>query len=340
MYSPERLNTDSDLGTRPYSTYKSKFTHIHAPIHHKKFQPNEFNHTSYIKPPTYKSRFPYALDANVRRKSSAEDTVIPEAYSLEDRIRQKVHVENTDYHMQENLVDMSYVETIYERHHIRAEVRLGIPPRFRQSPIYITKMSSINSAIAFHAKDDTYRICILNFADSFEPGNGIKYGHKSQETSVCLQTCVYPTLLGNRMYTDNMVHGRTAEANDTMIYTGDVYLIRDEGCKRIDPFLIDVISSPPVDNSRRVVDGALAMMEERIRKIIILAAYKRNDILVLGDYGCGPFKNDPKGIARILHKLLVVDRMKDHFSAVVLPICYGSRSYSAFTSTFTKAKFF
>lgn len=335
-FNQDRISSQSSLTCRSMHPYKSKFKHIHAPIHHKKYQPNENYFTSYITPPTYRSRFPYAFDCEM--KPSMPNIPIPKPYSLEDTIRQKVAVENTSF--QYDLIDRSYVETIYDKDHITADVRLGLPPRFRQSPIYITKKASANAAIAFHMQDETYKICILNFADSFEPGNGFKYGHKSQETSVCLQTLVYPTLVDNRMYNINMNNGQTAEACDIMIYSHDVYLIRDQWYKRIDPFLINIITSPPVDNSKRVIAGALKMMERRIRKIVRLAAYKKNDILILGDFGCGPFKNDPKAIAQILYKILVIERMKDHFTAVVLPIYFGVTSYKAFVSAFSNAKFF
>lgn len=332
----ERPRSQGIRTCRMSTKYKSRFTHIHAPIHHQKYQPNENYFTSYIKPPTYRSRFPYAFDCEP--KFRMPDIPIPKPYNLEDTIRQKVAYETLGY--LDNLNDVSSVETVWERDHVTVDVRLPLPPRFKQTPIYITKKSSANSAIAFHMQDEYNRICILNFADSFEPGNGFKYGHKSQEASICRQSLVYPTLIDNRMYRENMINGLTAEGSDVMIYSHDVYLIRDDTYKRINPFLIDIISSPPVDNSRRKVKNALKMMESRLRKIVRLAAYKKNDVLVIGDFGCGPFKNDPKEIAKILYRILVVERLKDHFNAVVLPINYGVISYNAFATTFSNAKFF
>lgn len=61
-------------------------------------------------------------------------------------------------------------------------------------------------------------------------------------------------------------------------------------------------------------------MERRIRKIVKLAAYKKNNVLVLGAFGCGVFNNNPKEVARIFAKVLVNEGLKDYFKLVVFPI--------------------
>ena len=68
-------------------------------------------------------------------------------------------------------------------------------------------------------------------------------------------------------------------------------------------------------------------MERRIRRIIALAAFKAlNDgnggkvALILGAFGCGVFKNDPKVVASIFAKILFDEKMKDFFDCVIFPI--------------------
>ena len=56
-------------------------------------------------------------------------------------------------------------------------------------------------------------------------------------------------------------------------------------------------------------------MERRIRKIVKLAAYKKNNVLVLGAFGCGVFKNNPFKIARIFYQVLVIENMKNYLSS-------------------------
>ena len=68
-------------------------------------------------------------------------------------------------------------------------------------------------------------------------------------------------------------------------------------------------------------------MEERIRKIISLAADKSSsdaigskNALILGAFGCGVFKNDARMVASKFGKVLCEEKMRYHFDSVVFPI--------------------
>ncbi|KAK8871302.1 hypothetical protein M9Y10_007022 [Tritrichomonas musculus] len=310
--------------------YRSKFTHIRSNVDQQS--------TVTLTTPRYDpaNTHPYYSGFLAMKNKQPK---IPLPYKLEERIRQRVAEENQSIQSQYPLPDEHQVETLYDIDHVYVAVNLGLPPRYKHSPIYITKESSINAAITFHTQDENYQICILNFTDSTEPGKGFKYGHRAQESSNCLQTLIYPTLVDNRLYGDNAVNGRSAEGSNTMIYSSNIYVIRDEGCKRVkNPFLINIISSTPVNNQKRVVPNADRIMEDRIRKIITLAAAKKNDVLVIGDFGCGKCQNDPKVIAQIFRKVLVTEGMKNHFTAVVIPIYSGPSSFNAFRSAIPDIK--
>src|SRR5262249_32879480 len=74
----------------------------------------------------------------------------------------------------------------------------------------------------------------------------------------------------------------------------------------LEPYVVDFITSP-APNAGAVRQNEPAnceyiepVLRERAGKILALAAYKQCDALVLGAWGCGVFKNDPRTVARIV----------------------------------------
>ena len=68
-------------------------------------------------------------------------------------------------------------------------------------------------------------------------------------------------------------------------------------------------------------------MEMRIRKIISLAAFKSLsesggglNALILGAFGCGVFKNDPKSVALKFKEVLIDEKLMNYFDCVIFPI--------------------
>ena len=45
-------------------------------------------------------------------------------------------------------------------------------------------------------------------------------------------------------------------------------------------------------------------MTSRIKKILDVAAKERNEVLILGAWGCGAFENPADIVARVFHKVL------------------------------------
>ena len=201
--------------------------------------------------------------------------------------------------------------------------------------VYVNNLSSIKAAINSHKHGLNDKICILNFADAYKPGGGYLNGRNSQEETICRQTLLYPTIKNSSMYTLNS-KDKKPENSDIMQYSQDVYVIRDDDYELIDePFLINVISSSAVDNHEEYVPEANEIMEERIRKIIRLAAFKQNDVLILGAFGCGVFKNDTYQICQIFKKILIEEGMKDYFKNVIFPIITLGNTFKMYKAAFS-----
>lgn len=234
-------------------------------------------------------------------------------------------------------VEKENVATVYNMNHNYIESVMKSPIRCF-TPITVSIYSPIKAAILAHQQNEIDQICILSFADPITPGDGYLKGKISQEANLCRETLLYPTIDGNRMYLCNRLHEKIYEGSDIMIYSPDVYVIRDDFNNKIEkPFKINLISSPP-SNGFWVLKS-LEIMETRIRKIIRLAAYKKISVLILGAFGCGPLKNDPKPISKIFRKILVDEGLKDQFKSVIFAVNDDCSTRYAFQDTFPNNEF-
>lgn len=237
--------------------------------------------------------------------------------SKEDYQRQKIARSNHQYvRNNPNAIDHS-IENIDESYHsqIAKKVTRPIPTHCN---IIITRFSTIDTAIYYHNLGYG-RICLLNFADAKKPGGGYLNGRNAQEECLCRQTLLYPTLMESQMYKSYEIENDLYKS-DFMTYSPNVYVIRDNSNSMLEiPFKVDIISAPAVDN-RKKVNKANLIMERRIRKIVKLAAFKKNKVLVLGAFGCGVFKNNPRDVSHCFKKVLIDEGLKDYFKLVVFPI--------------------
>lgn len=244
--------------------------------------------------------------------------------SAEDLERQKIAEENKAIVKSGKFpLDLKNVETVTDADHVLIKTQLQIASLSaarRGGHVTVRSETSIGAAISCHMSNPHSRICVLSFADAHQAGGGYLRGRGAQEETLCRQTLLYPTIRGNLMYTLNK-GCRNGCASDVMIYSPNVYVIRDDSYDKIGhPFMVNIISAAAVDNRSGDVTNSAKLMEERIRKIVRLAAARKNDVLILGAFGCGVFKNDPNKISAIFKKVLNDEGMKNYFTDVIFPI--------------------
>lgn len=210
--------------------------------------------------------------------------------------------------------------------------------RPNMNSIFVNPLSTIEAAISLHEKYPNDSICLLNFADAFKCGGGYLNGRMAQEETLCRQTLLYPTLAKNDMYSINAADKNCVYLYDTMIYSPDVFVIRGNNYEMLGEksFKVNIISAPAVDkrikNSRWDADK---IMQRRIKKIVMLAAFKKNAVLVLGAFGCGVFKNDPNKVSQIFKRILVDECMANFFKEIWFPIYKNDKNYEIFRHTFS-----
>ena len=255
--------------------------------------------------------------------------------SAEDKKRQKIAKDNHQIVLKNHNLINANVDTIDEYSHTTIDHYLK-PPKPKGTKISVTSYSSIDTAIYYHNKGFT-KICVLNFADAKKKGGGYLNGRNAQEECLCRQTLLYPTLDYSSMYSLYKSQKDLYTA-DFMTYSPNVKVIRDNNNQLLSSwFDINIISTPAVDN-RDNIKNANKIMERRIRKIIKLAAFKGNQVLILGAFGCGVFNNDTQEVAKIFKKVSIKENLKDYFSAVSFPIYKGNHSKTIFENALCNSK--
>ncbi|RAJ79013.1 uncharacterized protein (TIGR02452 family) [Chitinophaga dinghuensis] len=148
------------------------------------------------------------------------------------------------------------------------------------------------------------KVGCLNFASAKNPGGGFLGGAVAQEESLALSSSLYSTLMANfDMYEYNR-NRPTMLYSDHMIWSPDVVFFRnDDGELLEQPYHVSVVTSPAVNvgailNVRpEELPFAETVMLQRMDKVLALMYHAGMDHLLLGAWGCGVFRNDPRKIA-------------------------------------------
>ncbi|ADV68331.1 TIGR02452 family protein [Deinococcus maricopensis] len=153
----------------------------------------------------------------------------------------------------------------------------------------------------------------LNFASAKNPGGGFIGGSQAQEESLARATGLYHALTGpvaEAYYTANRACG-TALYTDHVLYSPGVPVFRDDA----DALRADVVRAAfvtaPAPNAGAVARNEPERAGEvtavlRARAARVLGAFARHGHrrIVLGAWGCGVFRNDPRVVAGVFRALL------------------------------------
>jgi len=211
--------------------------------------------------------------------------------------------------------------------------------------IIVSKNRTFEAAIKLHNKFPKKKICVLNFASATSPGGGVKNGARAQEESLCRCSTLYPTL--NRYYLWEKYYSINRERHDSLhtdacIYSPDIIICKtDETYPQRMPedkwIKVDVITCAAPNLSHMPLNQYnLYELHVKRAKHILAAATKNNvDILVLGAFGCGAFRNDPYVVAKAYKSVL--DEYKSCFDIIEFAVFTAgneSENYTAFAEIF------
>lgn len=191
----------------------------------------------------------------------------------------------------------------------------------------IVKVSAKRSfeAASFYRELKT---AVHNFASASNPGGGVARGANAQEECLCRCSGLYFCLNTSAMWEGFYTPHRKAKDplhNDDIIYTPGITVFKTDTAKpklmpESDWYNVDVITCAAPNlranpsNSYNSGDGdqaavlsdddLLKLHEKRLRRILDVAALNKEEVVILGAFGCGAFLNDPKVVAQAAKNVL------------------------------------
>ena len=199
------------------------------------------------------------------------------------------------------------------------------------------------------------RVCVLNFASSTHVGGGVTTGAGAQEECLCRCSTLYFAIGDNETKKNfHDTHYRQLKSgrmnsiyNDDCIYSPGITVFKsDTELPKLLPenewYNVDVITcAAPNLNSRYekifISDKVLKELhKKRAKRILDIAVSEGEDVIILGAFGCGAFRNPPDIVAQAYRE--VIDDYKYDFKtiefAVYCPPQQGSSNYHAFQRAF------
>ena len=227
------------------------------------------------------------------------------------------------------------------------KIDLPAPSYTEKALVVVSRLRSFEAAARYPGQ----KVAVLNFASSTSPGGGVVTGASAQEESLCRVSTLYPCLktqaawekfYGPHRAAPNPLH------NDDIIYTQGVVVLKDDDYHPLPaPFRVDVITcaapnlrDTPSNRYNRNDGDAVHITPEKLlelhlkraRKILSVAAANGAEVLILGAFGCGAFRNDPTVVATAYQQVL--PQFLNHFKTIEFAVYCSprdQRNYDAFT---------
>lgn len=172
------------------------------------------------------------------------------------------------------------------------------------------------------------KVCVLNFASATNPGGGVVNGSSAQEECICRCTTLYPCLNTDEMWNAfYKPHRKAANPlyNNDCIYTPDVCVFKSdtnfpEALPKDEWWNVNIITcaAPNLrerpsnamnpyagDKAAKVTPEELEkLLTSRVRRIFEIVVANENEVLILGAFGCGAFRNPPEIVAKVFNNVM------------------------------------
>ncbi len=241
---------------------------------------------------------------------------------------------------------------------IRAE---SVEHRFGKEAarVVVSKRRSFEAASVYARSGE--KVCVHNFASATNPGGGVARGSSAQEEALCRCSTLFFSLNEPRIV--NLFHNRhksqlkagtlDATYNDDCIYTPGVMVFKSdtdspETMPERDWYEVDIITCA-APNLRRNPSNAmnpgagtkpiiikdselLKLHVKRMTRILEIARCEKEDVVILGAFGCGAFCNSPRVVAEAMAQ--VVELYRYDFKTIEFAVYCTPRdtaNYDAFS---------
>ena len=205
----------------------------------------------------------------------------------------------------------------------RESVIVPSPHKAEKATVIVSGKRSLQAAEVY-AKQGK-KVCVLNFASATNPGGGVVSGSSAQEECLCRCTTLYPCLNNDALWTAFYApHRKSADPlyNNDCIYTPNVCVFKGdtnfpEPLSKEDWWDVNILTCA-APNLRERPSNAMnphagdkaakitlteleKLLTVRIRRIFEIAVANGNEVLILGAFGCGAFRNPPQIVAKVFN---------------------------------------
>ena len=191
---------------------------------------------------------------------------------------------------------------------------------------------------------DKDRVLVLNLANAFRPGGGVRSGARAQEESLCRRSTLLASLesTGASPYYRYNKEWADYLGSDGIIVTPDVEVFRaSDGTLLKDSFAVSVMTcaAPELRGAGADTDQNSeeyrTMMRRRIDGILMTAAALGYRHLVLGAFGCGAFRNDAAVVSDLFRQALEDFRPFETVDFAVLNFPNDTYNFDNFSRNFS-----
>jgi uncharacterized protein (TIGR02452 family) len=226
-----------------------------------------------------------------------------------------------------------------------ALVILPGPERAPRPRLEVTHETTAAAARRLVEAEGAENVVALNFASAKNPGGGFLGGARAQEEDLARCSALYACQLPQRAYYDANRADGSMLYTDHMIWSPAVPFFRDERLTLLEaPFLVSIITAPAPNagaaSGRAEAKGVRETLTARAGKVLAVAAAHGHRALILGAWGCGVFRNDPRHVAEAFAGGLRDPRFRGLFDRVVFAVYdrgNGQPNLSAFRERFGAA---
>ena len=235
----------------------------------------------------------------------------------------------------------------------KSTVNVTTQPKTDKAMIVVSNKRSLEAAEAY-AKQGK-KVGVLNFASATNPGGGVVNGSSAQEECICRCTTLYPCLNNDELWTKfYKPHRKSANPlyNNDCIYTPNVCVFKSdinfpELLSRDRWWRVNILTcaapnlrerpSNPMNPHAGYKQAKLTpaeletLLTSRIRRIFEVAVANGNEVLILGAFGCGAFRNPPEIVAKVFYNLM--QDYLEYFDTIEYAVYHTERevaNYEAF----------
>lgn len=192
------------------------------------------------------------------------------------------------------------------------------------------------------------KVAVLNFANPETPGGGVRNGAVAQEECLCRSSNLYACLCAENVFADYYLFHRNLHNSfysDRVIYTQNVTVFKDDSTlpqlmPKEEWFAVDVITCAAPYIAKRKYTNLTALkrlFKQRIQNILETAVDNAAEVLVLGAFGCGAFKNPPNIVSEAFREVICEQGYRAYFKKIVFAIRSSDvrdKNFSVFSARF------